>query len=446
MKEQIDQETQHNEFAELCALYGSGSLTEAQVSKFERHIAGCADCQNALQQYQQIESMGFAALAPELATSTLRDVDGDSTSLFRKITVCTAQYQRSGALAVAERTGSCVVRNTAETNRERKLSRRVVAMLPYAAAILLTVPVGLYCYRIGLTRVAVASAGQLHQMESSAGSLQSQVGDLVRERDALRATLQDDLQTIDVLTEKIKVQQNSIAALEKDKLKFAELAQAAENNRAASESQREAASRRLSDAQESLAAAQHRLELARQEQAGAALRASGVEKQITDLSASLKERDVTVQEQAETIQQQRDMLAYDRDIRDLIGARDLYVAEVNDVDRDGETRKPFGRVFFTRGKSLVFYAYDLDNQMALRRASTFQAWGRRGADFGEALPLGILYLDNSSNKRWVVRFDDPKALAKIDAVFITLEPKGGSQRPSGKPLLFAYLKVEPNHP
>jgi hypothetical protein len=31
-------------------------------------------------------------------------------------------------------------------------------------------------------------------------------------------------------------------------------------------------------------------------------------------------------------------------------------------------------------------------------------------------------------------------------VFVTVEPNGGSQRPSGKPLLFAYLRIHPNHP
>lgn len=68
------------------------------------------------------------------------------------------------------------------------------------------------------------------------------------------------------------------------------------------------------------------------------------------------------------------------------------------------------------------------------------------ANFDQALPLGILYLDSSTNKRWVLKFDDPKTLAKIDGVFVTIEPTGGSRKPSGKPVLFAYLKVEPNHP
>ena len=41
---------------------------------------------------------------------------------------------------------------------------------------------------------------------------------------------------------------------------------------------------------------------------------------------------------------------------------------------------------------------------------------------------------------------NPKTLAQIDAVFVTVEPNGGSPHPSGKPLLFAYLGIHPNHP
>jgi hypothetical protein len=59
-----------------------------------------------------------------------------------------------------------------------------------------------------------------------------------------------------------------------------------------------------------------------------------------------------------------------------MGARDLYIAEVFDVARDGQTQKPYGMVFYTKGKSLIFYAYDLDQQAGLKSASTFQALGQ----------------------------------------------------------------------
>ena len=49
-------------------------------------------------------------------------------------------------------------------------------------------------------------------------------------------------------------------------------------------------------------------------------------------------------------------------------------------------------------------------------------------------------------QRWVLKADDPRSLEDIDAVFVTVEPNGGSPHPSGKQLLFAYLRVSPNHP
>ena len=58
-----------------------------------------------------------------------------------------------------------------------------------------------------------------------------------------------------------------------------------------------------------------------------------------------------LQDREATIDQQEELLAHDRDIRELMGARDLYIAEVYDVARTGQTKKPYGRVFYTREES-----------------------------------------------------------------------------------------------
>jgi hypothetical protein len=168
-------------------------------------------------------------------------------------------------------------------------------------------------------------------------------------------------------------------------------------------------------------------------------RAKASEVKVSDLTGEL-------QEQQDALEQRDELLAHDRDIREVMGARDLYIAEIYDVAGTGETKKPYGRVFYTRGKSLIFYAYDLDQQTQLKRASTFQAWGRRGPDRQQATNLGVFYEDNATKKRWILKCDDPKTLAQIDAVFVTVEPNQGSHKPSGKSLLFAYLRVDPNHP
>jgi hypothetical protein len=51
-----------------------------------------------------------------------------------------------------------------------------------------------------------------------------------------------------------------------------------------------------------------------------------------------------------------------------------------------------------------------------------------------------------AQKGRVLKFNDVETISQIDAVFVTVEPKGGSAKPSGKPLLFTYLRLDPNHP
>ena len=136
-------------------------------------------------------------------------------------------------------------------------------------------------------------------------------------------------------------------------------------------------------------------------------------------------------------------------IRDTLGPIDVRVNNAGIMAVApllNQSLKPFGRVFYTKGKSLVFHAYDLDQQPGLKRASTFQAWARAGSDPKHDRSLGIFYQDDINKQRWILKFNDSKTLSQIDAVFVTVEPNGKSVKPSGKPLLFTYLRMAPNHP
>jgi anti-sigma-K factor RskA len=99
------------------------------------------------------------------------------------------------------------------------------------------------------------------------------------------------------------------------------------------------------------------------------------------------------------------------------------------------------------GQVTHLYAFDLDP--GVKNVNAYQVWGRKETPPGmQARPksLGILYLDSESNHRWVMRFDDPKQLEELDAVFVTVEPRGGSTKPTSKPFLYALLRQEANHP
>jgi hypothetical protein len=164
------------------------------------------------------------------------------------------------------------------------------------------------------------------------------------------------------------------------------------------------------------------------------------EKEIQALNQKLREQSASVEREGQ-------LLSAGREIRDLIAARNLHIIDVYDTDGHGKTSRAFGRVFYTEGKSLVFYAYDLSPQHPETNKYAFYVWGKRDGAPQMAKNLGALAKDDQAQKRWVLTITDPKILAEIDSVFVTLEPAGqAGERPSGKRLLTAFLGTAANHP
>ena len=431
----------HDEFLELCAVSTSGQLSEEDQRKLQEHLVVCSSCRDALQQYDAIIRHAIPAMGAEETPEHLEvggawsEKQAEST-LFERI----ARDEGGGGI---ERTRP-IPPHRETSSRHRVLApesaaawRSVWAL--YAAGILLFIALGFCAYEVGIgrgTHVANVTAAphtqdqisleeKLSDASHEAEVAHSQVG----QRDKVIADLHRQLEQQSAKMDQMKVaQEQSDAAL-----------RSAESGREELVQKRIDAEQNFTAAQFSAQALEKKLDSTAEQSSQDAKRAAASDARVNELTNLLRQRDATVD-------QQQGLLAHDRDIRELMGARDLYVAEVYDVARTGATQKPYGRVFYTKGKSLIFYAYDLDQQTVARNASTFQVWGRRGPDREPPFPLGIFYEDNASKKRWVLKLDDPKLLAQIDAVFVTIEPNGGSRKPSGKPLLFAYLRVDPNHP
>jgi hypothetical protein len=152
-------------------------------------------------------------------------------------------------------------------------------------------------------------------------------------------------------------------------------------------------------------------------------------------------------EQAATIDREQQMLASGRSIRDLIAARNVHIVDVYDTDSHGKSSPAFGRVFYTEGKSLIFYAYDLGGPHREKGEISFYVWGKQDGAPQNVRKLGALMQDDNAQRRWVFTLSDPKVLAEIDSVFVTLEPGDKSEKqPHGKRFLSAYLGSPPNHP
>lgn len=423
----------HEKFVELCALAASGSLNEAETKKLREHLVTCSECREAIQEFDAVVDGMILELSPELngegSLDPVFSQDKAEASFERRLT----EEKERGKKAV-ESGSPLEIRGGPFW---RKYLRRYEIWIPLIASAVLCATFGILSYRTGRNhgiewvRLERKSAPAMEGVVAHGGAQPNpdfQDAELSA-RDAALAGLRREIAQKSSEIEKLKGQVSSQQVA---------LRTGAEDKNGVTV-ERDRLLQQVSVNEETLRATEERLKTLERERSEYVIHTASLEASVADLSRSLEERDRVTTEQ-------QDRLEKDRDIRELMAARDLIITEVYDVARTGKTEKAFGRVFYTKGKSLIFYAYDLNEQPGLHEASTYQAWGSRGNDEAQAFNLGMFYEDNVAKKRWVVKFNDKRKLDQIDTVFVTVEPHGGSERPTGKPLLYAYLKVTPNHP
>jgi uncharacterized coiled-coil protein SlyX len=188
---------------------------------------------------------------------------------------------------------------------------------------------------------------------------------------------------------------------------------------------------------------------------------STLQAQVGQLNQRLTESEVNLAIQKQTgeeltarldataaeLQRERDLKSAKSEIGDLMAARSLHIVDVYDADPNGKRQRSFGRVFYIEGKSLVFYAYDLDDSGRFKANVVFHVWGGKAGVKEVTRSLGILHKDDVGQNRWAMTFDDPNVLAQINSVFVTAESATKHyDEPHGKKVLYAYFGSPPNHP
>jgi hypothetical protein len=429
----------HEKYLELCAISTSGDLTAEEQKDLQTHLAECPECRQALEEFEAAAEIGMPLLHSHLACSDSLEptsIPAETTKVIGPSTTVQARTVHTEKEPIESRNGFGFSHRN--SHRRMQVNWNYV-WVPFAAAVLLMAASVIYSYQFGKHQGQEVAGTTPHPRDTRLDALEQTISDIGHEREVLKAQA---VQRDGVIADLHRHMAEQLAVLEEVKSARADLEHSLENAQAENQEgtqERSTLSQKLESVQTSLQKTETELDSLRKQRSQDQSLAESLEAQISDLHGQLRDRE-------QEVGKQQDLLAHDRDIRELMGARDLYIAEVYDVARDGQTQKPYGRVFYTRGKSLVFYAYDLDQQAGYKNSSAFQAWGSHGLDRQQATSLGVFNEDNVAKKRWVVKFDDPKKLEQIDAVFVTVEPNGGSHKPSGKQLLFAYLKVDPNHP
>lgn len=443
----LNHEGSHPEyFEELCALAASGQISEPEFVELQDHMQHCAPCRSAYADFLDLLHNKLPLADPELMGSSKR------AGLFFK----NSSY-RERFLARARQRGLAVSHGARRDTLGSKLGTWLLPGLSYAqvaalAIALLLVTAGILSYSLRQSnaryRILAADmiamrrqisqqdrAGRSPAQESQSASLPSLDTDPTP---PVAAASETDPELVKARQDYAAAEARAKALQEQLQADASEL-QAVRAQFVDASDSRNQLENKLAEAEQLIARVNGELQSVREGRSkdAVAIAAQGLE--IREMSEKLSA-------QTETLERERSLLAAGRDIHDLMGARNLHIVDVLDVDSKGKDRRAFGRVFYTEGKSLIFYAFDLGDRGTVKRNASFQVWGSRGPAQSPAQSLGIFYVDDQKQNRWVLKFEDPSILAEIDSVFVTVEPPGGSAKPTGHKLLYAYLKANPNHP
>lgn len=412
----------HDEFEALCALFYSGEISEEEWALLQIHMAYCDSCQDRFQQYQKITSEVVPAMAAVAAS------DANNVPLMS-----------ATSLDEAERK---LMQRLDSTPVDQKLPQKNKPKYWFPAVLIAACLAGLACL-IGISRTRLKSES----------ATQSNIQDPVREvRPPAPPTVtktdarQESKRTQDDLVNLQQKLTEAQSQLKQSNLTLADIEKQLDAEQAARKQEseeRSVLSQQLTATKAQLDPLGKTTTTATEDAFQQTARVEALEIKVRELNAAIEDKDTALSEKDRMLALDQDFLAHDRDIRDLIGARNLYIADIFDTSENGNAAKQFGRIFYTKDRSLVFYGFDLDKQAGLRRNASFQVWGS-GSD-KPPVSLGLFYEDDK-NKRWILRCDDSKALTRLNLVFVTVEPPGGSTKPTGKPLLRAYLQIPPNHP
>lgn len=407
----------HEYFAALCALYYSDELSMEEWALLQVHMAYCEECEQRFQDYKTlakdvIPAMAAAAAAESASRETPEQFRAAEQKLMDRLRevpqIPKPEPPRSstslrgwgvglaaGILVFAALAGTYLFRGRVDARREALAPK--VENAPSLPLVAHEDP-----------QVLKADQTEIQSLRQQVSTTESQVA---QERSANEA-LHRQIRTEETQRDQSKAERDAVAA-----------------QLVASQAEVQGLHARLASFESGT-------------QQGNA-RIAALEDKVRTLNVALGDANQAVNARERMLALDQDFLAHDRDIRDVIGARDLRIVDIQDLTATGKPAKAFGRIFYTRDRSLVFYGFDLEKQPGVAQPAAFQVWGS-GAD-QKPVSLGLFYQEEN-HQRWVMRFDDPKMLARLNMVFVTVEPQGGSHKPTGKQFLRAYLQIPSNHP
>jgi hypothetical protein len=404
--------SEHSRFEELAALEAGGFLSDEERIELREHTKVCVACQKAEEEFSRL-----VRCALPLTLSPVREfVD--------KLKTRPDSNARTRFLRRARLEG--IVFSPEVEGSSRHPGTRVGFLVATTAALVLAIVALVFygTYRRAVVRGSLQAQQQLDQLQRENSALNTSLLQL-------NHSLADEQREV----ENLRAQLGSAAATAENLRRNTQQAQGEAERSSSQSAQLLDESRK----QEQLLA-EARDEAARTSQLrlndGASL--AKQQARIAELSDKLRVASAT-------LDLERQLAEAGEDVRELMLSRQLHVIDVRDTDPNGNFGKAFGRVFLTEGKSLTFYAFDLNEDSVAAANRRFQVWAVPEARKDSPRSLGYLHVDAKAQGRWVLKVENPALVKQIDSVFVTAEPVAGGKQPSGQKMLYASL-LDANHP
>jgi hypothetical protein len=434
----------HAKFRRLCAAAVVGDLSPERLTELEEHIKKCAKCRRFLSDTTQTSLGAVPAFWEKRnATVSMMPPEGMRARFLQRLNCERREQGQTGSMVEME------LPLGARSQPDVPAAEPTVAGRRTGGLRVLLRPVPIAAFLLGMCLFAGGYyAGSKSKLRAASNRPQVAAAPDTR---MISSSVTDPSET------KEKLLQSLLAELARTRTIAAEERRALEEKLAASDAKLAALERDNANALQQSREAERQ---AREVLAASRKENEDLRKRITETEAIVASQDHRTQELQNELQitrglqQARDeqRIAGDQQLAkgqlsDLVTARNLHIVDVYDADGGGRRKASFGRVFYVEGKSLLFYAYDLQDTRQAKANVVFHVWGGRAGAKEVTHSLGILRNEDAKQGLWTMTFDDPSVLAEINSVFVTAE--SASRRdltPHGKRVLYAYLGNPPNHP
>ena len=425
----------HEHFEELCAAASIGQATAEELAHLEQHTSECDACRQAYLDYLNVASQEFAAprQAPSLSGRDLEEAL--NSELFTRRFFDRAK--REGIVFSRDVDKNTKVAAPVGALPPRRLFRPGWAVAAAAAVVFAVIGSSSYFHwsRRSENRQGTSAAIPKSNVGEppTTTALDSRIQELTAANSGLRLQIERLSTELRKKDEQLIGVETNLKATSQDRRNIV-------LDRDALQAKLDSALRELGRTESLIAAAQ-------QEASTQTTYAKDIEAKSVADQVKLRDLEDSLDEKSALLDHDRQLLRASHDVTDLMGARNLHIVDVVDTDSRGKSRPAFGRIFFTEGKSLIFYAYDLNRQKMQKADYQYQIWAKKEGPNQRPLKLGIFYSDDRTQSRWMFRCDDPKVLREIDSVFVTFERSDSDlSHPEGPSLMYAYLRGQPNHP